>query len=148
MPLSQDVFNAVSEYHEQYRHPRLSPPAISELYALFPEDPASANARHKWPDTWPYNESPGVYLIFGADMRLLYVGKASRIGSRLGAYFQYEKSTRGCRIAHATWKTRPMFVVTVALEKAFEASGLEAYLIGELQPSENIQGVGKAIEQL
>jgi hypothetical protein len=39
-------------------------------------------------------------------------------------------------------------VVTVALEKAFEASGLEAYLIGELQPSENIQGVGKAIEQL
>ena len=148
MNVTPRILEAIDAYHDNYRHPRLPRPAISEPYALFPEDPASAHAQHKWPDTWPHNERPGVYLIFGSDMQLLYVGKATQIGSRLGAYFQYEKDTRGCRIAHTTWRTRPMFVVTVALEKPFEASALEAYLIGELQPTENIVGVGKTIDQL
>jgi GIY-YIG catalytic domain len=148
MNLSQPLLDAISAYHDNYRLPRLEHPDVSGVYALFPDDPVSAHAQYRWPQTWPHSDRPGIYLILDGDRRLRYVGKANRIGARLSAYFQYSKDTRGCHIAHTTWKSRPMFVVTVALGKPFEASAFEEYLISALQPEENVLGVGKSIDQL
>ena len=38
---------------------------------------------------WPNADRPGVYFIFGQNMELLYVGKASWLGRRLGDYFKW-----------------------------------------------------------
>lgn len=71
-------------------------------------------------------------------MQLLYVGKSASLGRRLSNYFQWSAG-RGsaCRIVHAGWKTRPIFIATIAVAESFEAAAIEEYLIAKLHPEEN-----------
>src|SRR5882724_11129054 len=141
MEIPQRIVDAVAQYHQMYRHPRLKPLEVSGTYALFPEEPTAATARYRWTtDPWPGHEYPGVYLIFGAEMQLLYIGRAGDLGRRLHDYFRYVAGPQsGCRVFHTTWKSPPKFVATIALdrENAFEAGAIEEYLIGRLGPAEN-----------
>lgn len=139
MPVPQNLIDAVNEYQEQWRHPRLPPLAnISELYSLFPDETPSTTG---WPGPWPNAGSHGVYFVFYADGSLCYVGKASHshIASRLSAHFGGSAKT-GCRIISPGWNGRPTFIATLPMEHAFEAPALEEFLIAKLKPSENIHG--------
>lgn len=120
---------------------------MSGLYSLFPEEgTGSIPVERSWPDTWPYNERQGVYVIFGQDCsEPLYIGKASMnnfLGDRLSDYFGYDKPARRCRIKDINWSERPMYIVTVPVPMgmAFEAAALEEYLIGRFQPADNKRG--------
>ena len=136
--LPSDITEAIGKYHDTYLGYYRSDPQISGTYALFPFESEMEPAHHKWPDPWPNGESPGVYLILGERMKLLYVGKAACLAKRLNEYFRYTKDdNRGCHIVHDTWVERPSFLATVALKRTFEASSLEEYLIHTLHPSEN-----------
>lgn len=78
-----------------------------------------------WPGPWPHTGNPGVYLIFGSGMQLLYVGKATR----LDTYFRPAGDDGdACRIHRADewWRARPEFVATIAcdVDKGFEAPAL------------------------
>lgn len=138
MPVPQHILEAISHYHETYRHPNLQRPEVSGIYSLFPEEVCSVAAQYRWPDSWPNADRPGVYFIFGPSMELLYVGKAAWLGRRLGDYFKWLAGRgSGCRIVHGGWKTRPAFLATAALSESFEAPALEEYLIPRVKPAEN-----------
>ena len=114
---------------------------LSDWYALFPDEPEAAGAAFKWPAKFPNTGKPGIYFIFDAQQSLLYVGMTTRdLNSRLGCYFGYESGWgSGCKIKdmQPTWKTRPCFVRTVAVQSLEEAPFLEKFLIQALRPPEN-----------
>ena len=110
----------------------------SEVYSLFPQETLDTPTRANWPDIWPLAERPGVYLVFGATMQLLYVDKSGTLGRRLSNYFRWsEGKGSSCRVVHTVWKTRPMFVATIAVAEPFEAAALEEYIIAKVHPEEN-----------
>ena len=137
------VLEALGRYNETLRHPGLRRLVVSDLYALFPDEPPGINAKLKWPGPWPNGDNPGVYLMFDVRLKLLYVGKAWSLNSRVSSYFRYTNDgKRRCEMRHH-WKHTPAFVATIAVDadKFFEAAGLEEYLIQTLQPIENERGV-------
>lgn len=132
------IVAAIRKYHGQYRNPSLPLPVISGLYTLLPESHPVENHELCWPKPWPNADKPGVYLIFDADLTLLYIGKAAIIGNRLSTYFVYDTTpNRGCRIVHPNWTTPPVYIATAALSESFEASSMEEYLIRTLKPIVN-----------
>ena len=94
--------------------------------------------------TWTNNERPGCYAIFDGDMNLLYIGKADKMGSRLGSHFRKDHTDpsgkKGVLCKPEQWKGEPKYVLTVAVDKNYEASSLEEFLIQEVKPLENIKG--------
>lgn len=138
MQIPDSILNATTKFHAEWRHPRLPPLEYSEVYSLFPQESIDTPTRTNWPDIWPLANRPGVYLVFSAKMQLLYVGKSASLGRRLSNYFQWS-SRRGspCRIVHTGWKTRPVFIATVAVAESFEASALQEFLITRVHPEEN-----------
>jgi hypothetical protein len=130
--------DTVEEYHRDWRHPDLDPPSISDVYNLFPDQPTTLKPSHNWPDAWPQGDWPGVYLIYSDEFRLSYIGKSALLGVRLSHYFRYSAGPKStCRIVHAWWRTKPTYVVTVAVLNSFEAPSLEEFLIPRLNPLEN-----------
>jgi hypothetical protein len=143
MKVPDRVNDELDYYHRTFRNASLQPLVVSDLYALFPDEAFSKNTKLHWPDKWPNADNAGVYLIFGEQLELLYVGKASNIDTRVSSYFRYTSDgTRRCEIKDS-WKARPAFVATIAVDddKTFEAAALEEYLITKLQPKENTRGV-------
>ncbi|MBZ0156246.1 MAG: hypothetical protein K8I29_08575 [Alphaproteobacteria bacterium] len=144
MVTGKDMHAALQEYESKYRPPSLAKLETSRRYYLFPND-VSETPAFGWPEPWDHADRQGVYLIFEQDGELLYMGKASMshcIGSRLGAYFGYN-SDRSCKIYdHSKWPRQPHYVITIAVpaNQAFEAAGLEEFLIRELRPSGNQKG--------
>ena len=126
----------VNEYQEKYRNPDLPKFEISDPYDLKADWDAGK--------TWPLVGSQGVYAIFNAEKNLLYVGKASQtntLGNRLSSYFIYAPDGKSCATPpNHIWSSEPRYVIAVAVAYAFEAPSLEEYLIGELQPDDNVRG--------
>jgi hypothetical protein len=143
MNIAESIHMALAEYHADWRHPRLEPFKFSGLYALHPEEPATIPVAGAWPSTWPNNGRAGVYLIFGTEMQLSYVGKTVDFGWRLSQHFKWSEGRgKGICQPQGTWKIRPMFVATLPVSERFEAAGLEEYLIVKLRPPDN--SIGKA----
>jgi hypothetical protein len=86
MEVSPHIRNAPRRYH-QFRPPNRRALVVSEVSALFPDEPSAHQAPVRWPQPWPNADNAGVYLIFGPQMELLYVGKADNLSSRVSAYF-------------------------------------------------------------
>jgi hypothetical protein len=145
----KEVISTITAYKNKYRRNDFPDFEISGIYDLSPSEKTEIiDIAYKWPDPWPHAFKKGIYLIFGNNMRLLYVGKASMkndIGNRLNSYFRYTDDKKGCKIVHSGWKIQPRFVVTVAVPEglAFEAPALEEYLISSLNTSqlENMKGI-------
>lgn len=116
--------------------------AMSGWYALFPDEDGCMDTAFKWPAKFPNTGKPMVYLVFDADMSLLYIGMTTSTHptrTRLGDYFGYISGRRSsCLIKPMSppWKARPYYVRTIPLS-ANEVPLLEAYLIRELNPPEN-----------
>ena len=143
----EQVKQALEQYKAKYRRSDLPDLNMSGLYALFPDEVQTAgDVAYRWNDQWPNSDEAGVYFIFGSSGRLLYIGKASMnhyMGGRLSNYFGCDKATKACRIVHENgWSERPMYVATVAVPRGmnFEAPALEEYLIGRLEPVDNVRG--------
>jgi hypothetical protein len=138
MRIPEFIINAVTTYHNEWRHPRLATPEHSDVYSLFPQESQDTPTSANWPDDWPLAARPGVYLIFGDKMQLLYVGKTGWLGSRLSDYFKYSAGPgSACRVVHGGWRNRPMFIATIAVAESFESAALEEYLIRTVHPQEN-----------
>ncbi len=80
--------------------------------------------------------TPGVYHLLGADGRLLYVGKATRLRERLGAYFANSRG-HSARVLDLIRHVYDFRVTETGSELA--ASLLEARQIRELKPPYNRQ---------
>jgi excinuclease ABC subunit C len=80
--------------------------------------------------------SPGVYLMKGADGRVLYVGKADSLRNRVRSYFG-SKSALDARILRMTQEVADVdYIVTDTVSEAFL---LEGNLIKEHRPRFNIR---------
>ena len=136
-----DALAAIEQFR-LLRHSSLGRLEVGGKYSLSTRGSAGHEADQFWPEEWEHADRCGVYLILDVSMRLLYVGKASmgnQLWNRLGTYF----GGRGkCKIKHDQWSDRPEFVVTVAVpeESTWEAPALEEFLIGKLQPVDNVRG--------
>lgn len=147
MATVEDFKAAIGSYDATFRHPDRPGIEPSGLYDLFPEAPrvGAPSVEAHWDETWINNTRAGVYTVLDDQQNVLYVGKSSiagSIGGRLGSYFVYEQDgSRACRVKHH-WTRSPRFVCTVAVpdDAPHEASGLEEYLIRELDPPDNRHG--------
>ncbi len=136
--------DALCEYVSRYRRSDLPPIEVSEPLDLYPALPAPANFTPKltWANPWPFDHNAGVYMLYDELLELLYIGKASMnrcLGYRLYDHF----GGGGACIPKAEWLKPVRFVINIAVPKemAFEAPGLEEFLIRKLQPKSN--GTGK-----
>ena len=86
--------------------------------------------KKKLPDT------PGVYFFLGARKKILYIGKAASLRSRVRSYFSKDlRKTRGSHIVRMVEKARGLnFKKT---DSVLEALILEAYLIKSHKPPFN-----------
>jgi hypothetical protein len=144
-----DLLRYVSIYQELYRSSTQVPFEIGPPYDLFPlRGPEKTPCGGRWPESWPHLSRAGVYAFLSDEGELLYIGKASfrnSLAARLSTYCGYEAGPgTPCRLYHQ-WKTNPRYVVTIAVPEStrFEASALEEFLIGELQPPENSIGLNR-----
>ncbi len=80
--------------------------------------------------------SPGVYLFYGKNSRLLYVGKAANLKSRVRSYFGNKKDGR--LIGNFVHEIKD--VKTRETDSVLEALILEARLIKKFQPEYNVSG--------
>ena len=140
-----DVIEAINYYKTHFRRESLPPLEFSGLQALFPELELVAEVTSRWPEAWPFGWRRGVYFIFGTQIRLLYIGKASMghpVGARLSSYFQYARPAKSCTVVHAGWSEQPRFVAALAVPEgmSFEAPALEEFLIERLSPPDNVNG--------
>src|SRR5258708_6063956 len=108
-----DIKQALNYYTQHFRRADLQPlEPISGLQALFPDLELAPEVTSRWPDSWPFGASQGVYFIFGCEVRLLYIGKASmgaNISSRLSCWFKYERPANSCKVVHPGWSEQPRF---------------------------------------
>lgn len=136
------VEQALEAYKTTFRRPGLAEWDRGELLALFP-DLLIGNATKTWRDSWPFGDRAGVYFVFGREMKLLYIGKASMnscMGARLSSWFWGDCDSE-CKV-QGKWSEGPFFVQTLAMPAGleFEAPALEEYLIREINPPDNTAG--------
>jgi outer membrane cobalamin receptor len=132
------VLDALHRYQTLHRNAARPAFVTSGIYGLDHEHGRLHGADHEWPEDWPHHDKPGVYLVFDAEMKLLYIGVSHWLSVRLEKHFKYGPD-ESCRI-EGTWSSRPAYVLTVAVSEPFEAPSLEAFLIAELNPSDNKLG--------
>lgn len=92
----------------------------------------------------PHSGEPGVYLIFGEDDRLLYVGKAERdLGYEVWSKFLPAKTGPEVQWIYDEWQnTPPHRIATIPIQKEimYLAPALEGLLIRRLDPLLNTHG--------
>ena len=139
VPIELDVFS------KNFRHPSL--PALNfvpDLYDLLPHLPTNHTAKGQWPAPWLSSFfSPGVYFVFDDSLNLLYVGVSTvAISIRTYDHFRTDRSTGLCS-PKDTWPSQPRFIAALPVNPsmAWDACGLECYLIQQLKPPKNIQRV-------
>jgi len=112
----KNVISAISAYHTEGGHPRWVPLQTSGIYALFPDEATSVRFDARRPDARPLGDRPGVYLIFGPEMQLLYVGQTRWLAARLNTHFRPQSGPgSACRVVNPCWRSRPTFVASFGL---------------------------------
>lgn len=135
----EEAKKIIQDYKINFRNPNLKDFDESPIYDLFPDDSINISFL-KWPDEYFHNGRFGVYLILDDNYDVIYIGKANNIGKRLGSYFMYKSKTdRSCSIRHESWKKKPKYIYSIAVENEtwFECLSLEEYLIWRIQPIDN-----------
>jgi len=134
--------DAVTKYVTRYRRSDLPALEASPPLDLFPLQPVPAGFTPQlaWEHPWPLRDHAGVYLVYSVSFVLLYIGTAQCLGARLSQHF-IGNGEKEC-IIREKWSQQPRFVINVAVPRdmPFEALALEGFLIGELQPPDNVKG--------
>src|SRR3954463_14535486 len=112
-----------------------TPPRRSPLGATPPRPPMSGTVSWR-PKAGAVPQQPGVYRFRDQNQRVLYVGKAKNLRSRLSNYFQPLRSLHE--------RTRRMVLTAASVEwtvvgTEFEALSLEFTWIKEFDPPFNVQ---------
>lgn len=133
---------SITEYVTRYRRPDVPPFETAPPLDLFPSQPGPVGFAPKltWKDPWPLHDRAGVYLVYSASFKLLYVGTSQYLASRLSAHFP-GTADKEC-VIWEKWTEPPRYVINVAVprEMPFEAPALEAFLIRALRPPDNVMG--------
>ena len=91
---------------------------------------------------WPNGDEAGCYVMYSEHGGLLYIGLARHISARLNQWFRYNKrqdqSALWTSSAEGNWNDQPKRLQTIKVNYPYEAPSLEAFLIGQLDPPENI----------
>jgi excinuclease ABC subunit C len=80
--------------------------------------------------------TPGVYLFYGQEQKILYIGKATSLRDRVRSYFSL-RDERGERIANMV--SQIVKIETQKTDSVLEALILEANLIKKYQPKYNVE---------
>jgi hypothetical protein len=71
---------------------------------------------------FPFAGKPGCYVIYNADMKLLYVGTATDVGRRLGNQFVWNADRTSLQpIGGSVWIEPPRFLQTIPVHKPSQA---------------------------
>ena len=146
----ENIIENINEYCKKYHLNVISENYWKNIYCLFPKEVDDSSYTAYWPSS--YNsingDKPGIYIILGKQMNVLYIGKASlnnRINKRLASYFKYEKVGKGCHVNHSNWTEKPYYIVGFPVEFPYEASSLEEYLLSKSLPPDNKIGLQQQI---
>jgi hypothetical protein len=90
-----------------------------------------------WPGHGPGEDHPGVYLFFGDQDELLYVGSAVGLASRISQYFRRDARGKAEPTSDKSLGVRYVYTVCLPPGLGHIAPGLERYLIEALQPPRN-----------
>ncbi len=124
----EDVEIALAELSEKLPHECIQKLKISERFRIKEDYEAQS---------FPNAENAGVYFFTDADGHVLYVGKSSGLGRRIGTeYIGKEGTLKGTKIAGA------ITLYTIPMEKdfGFMAPAIEEYLIEKIDPPNNKVG--------
>ena len=90
--------------------------------------------------SWPHHLHAGCYVLYSTDRKLLYVGKAVKLGRRLSNHFRLDEMRNAVTPPWERWSSAPRLVQAIKVNKFYEASSLEEFLIHELDPPDNSLG--------
>jgi len=125
------VGEEVERYCSTYWHPDRPKPVVNAV---------EGRDRNWWGT--PRAKRPGVYVLYSADGKLGYIGKASlraTMGNRLYDHFEGGRGTPG------RLNDRTQYVQFIEVSEAHLAPSLEECLIGRLNPPWNNLGPSAAV---
>lgn len=132
MKKANDLIQQIEIFNKEYPRPRMNLLKITGRYDI----------KNDWPNIWPDNESPGIYILLDEESNIHYIGKSSvSIGSRLSSYFFYGTEKEAKAYYEELNIIRYIWTISVPFERAFEVSSIEEYLIQKLNPP--INRIGK-----
>ena len=88
---------------------------------------------------WEFDDSPGVYLFYGANGDIIYIGTVKHLGGRTGNHFRRTYQVNPVVETRDPWQTRPVSLQMIRTEEQGAAAYLEKYLIEKLGPQLNIR---------
>ncbi|WP_404390381.1 GIY-YIG nuclease family protein [Pseudoalteromonas phenolica] len=125
------LVGAIKDFDLKFKRPRID--ALEKCFSSV--DVSEENWPRLWADGgffWKRANEACVYFFFNEAGNLIYIGKAEVLGYRFSAHFS--KGSKWIRVV------KTVGVLAVPRDSWFEILAIEAYLIEQLQPSENKLG--------
>ena len=120
--------NAIKWYEDRFCV-RFTPTVI---YALYPKE-----EEYGWPQPWPNPDSAGIYIFLDSNKTIVYIGKASQMGSRLSHYFGYGENAKCILKDKRIDDISYVQCYSCSPEEPYACLSLEEYLISEMNPKYN-----------
>ncbi|MEC8812944.1 MAG: GIY-YIG nuclease family protein [Pseudomonadota bacterium] len=91
--------------------------------------------------SWPNNGLPGLYIFADENDRAVYIGKGSvTISARLNGYWRKGPNDETLSKSDTSKDVRYVYTIGIPIERAFEASSIEDFLISRVNPARNTNG--------
>ncbi|MEE2732512.1 MAG: GIY-YIG nuclease family protein [Pseudomonadota bacterium] len=88
--------------------------------------------------SWPNNGLPGLYIFADENDRVVYIGKGSvTISARLNGYWRKGPNDETLSKSDISKGVRYVYTIGIPIERAFEASSIEEFLISRVNPVRN-----------
>ncbi len=134
LPTLQTLSDAITTFNDRFSRPAMKTPRIDDVVPI-------ASFRQ----SAPLCKFPGIYA-FVIEQVVLYVGKTDGpLGKRIGSYLKREPSGDYVYSKplpnEQLMKPTQVALITFPEERYFEAVALEGFLIGEIGPPLNRNGV-------
>ncbi len=130
----EDVERALDSLKELLQHDCIKNLKISERFSI----------QNDYADkSFPNAADAGVYIFTDANRHVLYIGKATGLGQRIGQGYigrgiDGSAVLKGSKVAGAT----ELHTIRMEPNFNFMAPAIEEYLIGKIRPLNNVVGIG------